>query len=160
MQKPAGKGEGPAGRRPEKPAGSICVRSYAMRPEDIAIFADEEWIDLNNITTICTSMRKINAHGSFLESNPLDNSVPLLLMQFFLASTAIFFTSQLLKPLGPPIFVSQILVSLSSSIQCILSFVRNSKLHALICNKLLCFSYQYLSFFVFMLTWLWVSRVV
>ncbi|GMY13038.1 Cation/H(+) antiporter 15 [Fagus crenata] len=65
---------------------------------------------LNNFTSLCTSVDKIQSNGIFNNSNPLHFSMPLLLLQFALASRLIILFKLLLKPLNQPIVVSQILI--------------------------------------------------
>ncbi|XP_015865867.3 cation/H(+) antiporter 15 isoform X1 [Ziziphus jujuba] len=84
--------------------------TYAVDADDLTIYGEEEWGDgVKNMSSICMSFSMIHSDGFFSHSNPLHYSVPLLLLQFALASSAILLTSQLLKPLSQPIFVSQIL---------------------------------------------------
>ncbi|XP_021823060.1 cation/H(+) antiporter 15-like isoform X1 [Prunus avium] len=83
--------------------------SVAMEPEDIATYATTHSIPLKNFTTICTSVTMIHSMGFFYHNNPLLYSAPLLLMQFSLATGVILLTSLLLKPLGQPIIVAQVL---------------------------------------------------
>ncbi|BBH00553.1 cation/hydrogen exchanger 15 [Prunus dulcis] len=83
--------------------------SVAMEPEDIATYAATHSIPLKNFTTICTSVTMIHSMGFFYHNNPLLYSAPLLLMQFSLATGVILLTSLLLKPLGQPIIVAQVL---------------------------------------------------
>ncbi|XP_022156488.1 cation/H(+) antiporter 15-like [Momordica charantia] len=75
-----------------------------MEPDEIAARQS-----FKNLTTICISSGRSRSHGVYLGSNPLDYSVPLLLMQLVMSGGAIMLSSQLLKPLGQPLIVSQIL---------------------------------------------------
>ncbi|KAL5581406.1 hypothetical protein UlMin_013848 [Ulmus minor] len=80
-----------------------------MEPEDLAIYANDVWSVPKNLSSICISFDKIHARGSFPSTNPLDYTLPLFLFQSSIASSVIFFTCQLLRPLNQPIFVSQTL---------------------------------------------------
>uniref|UniRef100_A0A2N9IFN1 Cation/H+ exchanger domain-containing protein n=1 Tax=Fagus sylvatica TaxID=28930 RepID=A0A2N9IFN1_FAGSY len=80
-----------------------------MEPDDVAIYAAKEFMPLNNFTSLCTSVDKIQSNGIFNNSNPLHFSMPLLLLQFALASGLIVLFKLLLKPFNQPIVVSQIL---------------------------------------------------
>ncbi|KAM1712431.1 hypothetical protein COP2_023839 [Malus domestica] len=83
--------------------------SIAMEPEDIATYAALHSIPLDNSTRICTSVNMIHSNGFFFHNNPLQYSLPLLLMQFSLATGVIVLASLLLKPLGQPVIVAQVL---------------------------------------------------
>lgn len=106
--------------------------SLAMEPDDIASYASSTFHPEDNFSTICMSVGKINSRGIF-HDDPLNFSLPLLLIQLSLASLVILFSSRLLKYLGQPSMVPQILVSrfwiYPQSI--ILSFFLNN-LHAFI----------------------------
>ncbi|OIT06869.1 PREDICTED: cation/H(+) antiporter 15-like isoform X1 [Nicotiana attenuata] len=67
---------------------------------------------------VCTSFNQINSKGLFVGDDPLDYSVPALLLQLSLISVFTRIIQSLLKPLGQPLIVSQILggVILSPSI--------------------------------------------
>ncbi|GMY13037.1 clustered mitochondria protein isoform X4 [Fagus crenata] len=80
-----------------------------MEPDDIAIYAAKEFMPLNNFTSLCTTVDKIQSDGLFHDSNPLHFSMPLMLLQVTLATGLILLTKLLLKPLNQPIVVSQIL---------------------------------------------------
>uniref|UniRef100_A0A2N9IEK7 Uncharacterized protein n=1 Tax=Fagus sylvatica TaxID=28930 RepID=A0A2N9IEK7_FAGSY len=80
-----------------------------MEPDDIAIYAAKEFMPLNNFTSLCTTIDKIQSDGLFHDSNPLHFSMPLMLLQVTLATGLILLTKLLLKPLNQPIVVSQIL---------------------------------------------------
>ncbi|PIA51007.1 hypothetical protein AQUCO_01100073v1 [Aquilegia coerulea] len=64
--------------------------------------------ELQNVTS-CISIYSINSKGLFKGDNPLNYSIPILLLQSFLASFTAIVTSVILKPLGIPVMVSQIL---------------------------------------------------
>ncbi|KAI3457812.1 hypothetical protein Pfo_014475 [Paulownia fortunei] len=81
--------------------------SIVMEPEDIASYA-RIYHPGENYSSICLSIGMINSRGVFLDDNPFDYSVPLLLAQLSLASMVILFTSCFLKPLGQPSMVIQI----------------------------------------------------
>lgn len=71
--------------------------------------------NVNLTRTLCTSAGRIQSSGIFMGTNPLHYSLPFLLLQLSLASSAILL-SRLLRPLGQPVVVSQILVRLLSSL--------------------------------------------
>ncbi|XP_016506927.2 cation/H(+) antiporter 15-like [Nicotiana tabacum] len=58
---------------------------------------------------VCTSFNQINSKGLFVGDDPLDYSVPALLLQLSLISVFTRIIQSLLKPLGQPLIVSQIL---------------------------------------------------
>lgn len=62
---------------------------------------------------VCTSFNQINSKGLFVGDDPLDYSVPALLLQLSLISVFTRIIQSLLKPLGQPLIVSQILVSIN-----------------------------------------------
>ncbi|XP_057983587.1 cation/H(+) antiporter 15-like [Malania oleifera] len=87
--------------------------SVIVEPEDISLFGGQSTSSspssIRNLTTICLSVGRIHSRGIFFGYNPLHYSAPLLLLQLSIASAVILITSALLKPLGQPIMVSQIL---------------------------------------------------
>ncbi|XP_022156483.1 cation/H(+) antiporter 15-like [Momordica charantia] len=85
--------------------GSLIV----MEPADVAAYAGGgPRRSFQNLTTICTSTDRVHCGGIFVGSNPLEYSVPLLLMQLGVCSVTILLCSKLLRPLGLPLIVSQI----------------------------------------------------
>ncbi|KAK4351610.1 hypothetical protein RND71_030923 [Anisodus tanguticus] len=58
---------------------------------------------------VCTSFDQINSRGLYAGDDPLDYSVPSLLLQLSLISVFTRIIQSLLKPLGQPLIVSQIL---------------------------------------------------
>ena len=85
-----------------------------MEPDEAAAYGGN--VNLTrNFTTLCTSAGRIQSSGIFMGTNPLHYSLPFLLLQLSLASSAILL-SRLLRPLGQPVVVSQILVRLLSSL--------------------------------------------
>lgn len=81
--------------------------SIIMEPEDITVFGG--LAPDRNFTTICVSVGRINSKGFFLGTNPLHYSVPLVLMQLSLSNIFVLLTSAILRPLGQPIMISQLL---------------------------------------------------
>jgi hypothetical protein len=65
-------------------------------------------------TYICHSLGQINSSGLWFGDNPLEFSLPLLLLQLSLISIFTRSLCFLLKPFGQPTIVSHIVVSLSS----------------------------------------------
>ncbi|KAG8384994.1 hypothetical protein BUALT_Bualt04G0176000 [Buddleja alternifolia] len=82
--------------------------SILMEPEDIVTYA-QIYHPAENYSSICLSIGMVYSRGLFQSSNPFDYSVPLLLAQLSLASIVSLCTSPLLKPLGQPSMVIQIL---------------------------------------------------
>lgn len=83
-----------------------------MEPDDLAVFVGGSGSRTSmNFTTLCTSAHRIHSTGVFSGVNPLEFSVPLLLLQFGICAGTIILFHQLLKPLGQPLIVSQILVT-------------------------------------------------
>ncbi|KAE9449005.1 hypothetical protein C3L33_19103, partial [Rhododendron williamsianum] len=82
--------------------------SLVMEPDDMASYASSTFHPEDNFSTICMSVGKINSRGIF-HDDPLNFSLPLLLIQLSLASLVILFSSRLLKHLGQPSMVPQIL---------------------------------------------------
>ncbi|GMP29720.1 hypothetical protein CsSME_00004704 [Camellia sinensis var. sinensis] len=82
--------------------------SIVMESEDIASYANI-YHPKDNFSTICMSVGKIHSRGFIEGIGMLEYSVPLLLAQLSLASLVILFSSRLLKPLGQPSMVPQIL---------------------------------------------------
>lgn len=82
--------------------------SIVMESEDIASYANI-YHPKDNFSTICMSVGKIHSRGFIHGIDMLGYSVPLLLAQLSLASLVILFSSRLLKPLGQPSMVPQIL---------------------------------------------------
>ncbi|KAJ9178840.1 hypothetical protein P3X46_010689 [Hevea brasiliensis] len=81
--------------------------SLLMDPEDIVTLAG---IGLaRNITTICLNMDRVNSPGIFHAADPLSFPFPLLLIQLALACGTFLLLSALLRPLGLPIVVRQLL---------------------------------------------------
>lgn len=70
---------------------------------------------------VCTSFNQINSKGLFVGDDPLDYSVPALLLQLSLISVFTRIIQSLLKPLGQPLIVSQILVSIYISLSFFIS---------------------------------------
>lgn len=81
-----------------------------MEPDEISLYASA-YHQENNFSTACMSVGQINSRGIFHGYDPLNYSLPLLLIQLSLASLVILLPSRLLKPLGQPSTVAQILVS-------------------------------------------------
>ncbi|KAL4026317.1 hypothetical protein IC575_014746 [Cucumis melo] len=82
-----------------------------MEPEDVVAYMNGETGHnaFKNFSTICTFANRIHCSGVFNGANPLEFSVSLLLFQLGICSGTIILFSQLLKPLGLPLIVSQIL---------------------------------------------------
>ncbi|KAG7022651.1 Cation/H(+) antiporter 15 [Cucurbita argyrosperma subsp. argyrosperma] len=78
--------------------------SIVMEPGDNSIF--------NNFSSICVHVDRIHSNSVFIGENPLEFSVPLLLLQLGICSGTIIFLFQLLKRLAQPLIVSQILSGL------------------------------------------------
>ncbi|KAG6588886.1 Cation/H(+) antiporter 15, partial [Cucurbita argyrosperma subsp. sororia] len=86
------------------------MSSILMEPDDLAVFVGGSASRTSmNFTTLCTSAHRIHSAGVFSGVNPLEFSVPLLLLQFGICAGTIILFHQLLKPLGQPLIVSQIL---------------------------------------------------
>ncbi|RVX06753.1 Cation/H(+) antiporter 15 [Vitis vinifera] len=83
-----------------------------MEPDEAAAYGG----NVNLTRTLCTSAGRIQSSGIFMGTNPLHYSLPFLLLQLSLASSVILLLSRLLRPLGQPVVVSQILVRLLSSL--------------------------------------------
>uniref|UniRef100_A0A9I9D977 Cation/H(+) antiporter 15-like n=1 Tax=Cucumis melo TaxID=3656 RepID=A0A9I9D977_CUCME len=85
--------------------------SIVMEPNDIATYINGGigHRPTKNFTTICTFANHIHCTSIFIGANPLEFSVPLLFLQLGICSGTIILFSQLLKPLGQPLIVSQIL---------------------------------------------------
>ncbi|XP_022983542.1 cation/H(+) antiporter 15-like [Cucurbita maxima] len=85
--------------------------SIIMEPDDVAAYISgcDSHNTLKNITRICTFADRIHSTGVFSGVNPLEFSVPLLFLQLGLSAGTIILFSMLLKPLGQPLIVSQIL---------------------------------------------------
>ncbi|KAA0060288.1 cation/H(+) antiporter 15-like [Cucumis melo var. makuwa] len=85
--------------------------SIVMEPEDVVAYMNGETGHnaFKNFSTICTFANRIHCSGVFNGANPLEFSVSLLLFQLGICSGTIILFSQLLKPLGLPLIVSQIL---------------------------------------------------
>ncbi|XP_038878281.1 cation/H(+) antiporter 15-like [Benincasa hispida] len=85
--------------------------SIVMEPEDIAAYSNDGiGHGSNNFTKICIFANRIHCNnGVFSGAKPLEFSVPLLLLQLGICSGIIILFSQLLKPLGQPLIVSQIM---------------------------------------------------
>ena len=64
------------------------------------------------VSYICQSINRINSKGFWFGNNPLEFSMPLLLLQLSLMSIVTQCIYLVLKPLGQTAIVSQILVSL------------------------------------------------
>ncbi|XP_022149364.1 cation/H(+) antiporter 15-like [Momordica charantia] len=81
-----------------------------MEPDEIATYIGGEFgQSLENLTTNCIYGDRIRSHGVFGGSNPFEYSVPSLLIQLVISGGVIMLFSKLLKPLGQPLIVSQIL---------------------------------------------------
>lgn len=65
---------------------------------------------------LCDLVGQITSRGVFHGEDPLDFSLPLLLLQLSLISIVTRVFQLILKPLGQPVIVSQILVSFHSLI--------------------------------------------
>lgn len=90
--------------------------SLLMEPVDVEAYANichPQATPGNHSLAICLSPTMIQSRGIFHHRNPLDYSLPLVLLQLSIASFFILFTSRLLKPLGQPNTVIQILVSIN-----------------------------------------------
>ncbi|XP_073281812.1 cation/H(+) antiporter 15-like isoform X1 [Primulina huaijiensis] len=85
--------------------------SIAMEPDDITSYA-EIYHPQGNLSSICIPTGMFHSRGIFANTNPLDFSVPLILVQLSLSSTFILFTSRILSPLGQPSMVIHILAGL------------------------------------------------
>ncbi|KAL0549633.1 hypothetical protein IC582_014119 [Cucumis melo] len=86
--------------------------SIVMEPTDIATYVNGGIVGnkpTKNLTTICTFANRIHCTSIFTGANPLEFSVPLLFLQLGICSGTIILFSQLLKPLGQPLIISQIL---------------------------------------------------
>ncbi|XP_038883080.1 cation/H(+) antiporter 15-like [Benincasa hispida] len=85
--------------------------SIVMEPNDIATYMNggNGHKASKNITTICTFANRVHSTGIFTGVNPLEFSASLLFLQLGICSVTIIFFSRLLKPLGQPLIVSQIL---------------------------------------------------
>ncbi|XP_042495067.1 cation/H(+) antiporter 15-like [Macadamia integrifolia] len=79
--------------------------SRMMEPEEFWAFADYVG---DTTSETCLSNRTISG-GIFQGHSPIGYYVPLLLLQMSLASVTILLTSMVLKPLGQPLMVAQIL---------------------------------------------------
>ncbi|XP_073143534.1 cation/H(+) antiporter 15-like isoform X2 [Henckelia pumila] len=87
--------------------------SIAMEPDDIVSYAEIYHIPHENLSSICIPTGMFQSRGVFANTNPLDFSVPLILLQLSLSSTFILFTSRVLSPLGQPSMVIHILAGLA-----------------------------------------------
>lgn len=89
--------------------------SMLTEPDDLSAFfsggGGGAGRTLKNITKICASAHRIHSTGVFTGANPLEFSVPLLLLQVGICAGTTLFSYQLLKPFGQPLIVSQILVT-------------------------------------------------
>ncbi|KAE8650766.1 cation/H(+) antiporter 15 [Cucumis sativus] len=85
--------------------------SIVMESEDIVAYmnGDIRHNAFKNLSTICTFANRVHCTSVFNGANPLDFSVSLLLFQLGISSGTILLFSQLLKRLGLPLIVSQIL---------------------------------------------------
>lgn len=74
--------------------------------------------DLGGFRTsyLCHFVNQINSRGVLSHDDPLSYSVPLLLLQLSLISIITRVVQFLLKPFGQPFIVSQIIVSLITSL--------------------------------------------
>uniref|UniRef100_A0A7N0T766 Uncharacterized protein n=1 Tax=Kalanchoe fedtschenkoi TaxID=63787 RepID=A0A7N0T766_KALFE len=72
--------------------------------------ATESFQILGNISSICSPADLITSYGVFSRANPFIYSLPLLLIELTVSSGLILVSKQILKPLGQPLIVSQILV--------------------------------------------------
>lgn len=79
--------------------------SLLMEPDDVATYASI----FHPPEGLCLSVENIHSRGIFHGARPFDYSVPRLLAQLSLASSIIFFTSRLLRPLHQTTMVSHIL---------------------------------------------------
>ncbi|KAL5717378.1 hypothetical protein ACHQM5_010391 [Ranunculus cassubicifolius] len=66
----------------------------------------------NSASLLCISVRAINSRGVFNDQNPLKFAFPLLILQLFIAQFTALVTSILLKPIGMPLMVSQIIAGI------------------------------------------------
>ncbi|XP_038906053.1 cation/H(+) antiporter 15-like [Benincasa hispida] len=87
------------------------MSSIVLEPNEIAAYIDGGigHDPTKNFTTICTFANHIHYTSIFTGADPLEFSIPLLFLQLGICSGTIILFSQLLKPLGQPLIVSQIL---------------------------------------------------
>ncbi|XP_021662506.2 cation/H(+) antiporter 15-like [Hevea brasiliensis] len=83
--------------------------SLVMDPEDIVSLPGNNDGLASNLTTICISMGRVYSPGIFHHADPLAFPLPLLLLQLSLACGTFLLLSTILKPLGLPQFIRQLL---------------------------------------------------
>ncbi|XP_007031926.2 PREDICTED: cation/H(+) antiporter 15 [Theobroma cacao] len=83
-----------------------------MEPDDIVILKSMPNFTSPNFTHVCSTFSTVQSIGIFYFNNPLNFMLPVLLIQMSLASAAILVTFHLLRPLGQPIMVAQILAGI------------------------------------------------
>lgn len=89
-------------------SGSI---EYKINMDSIDLRADLETDEDGGMSHyLCHLYEQINSYGVFHGNDPFDFSLPLLLLQISLLSTFTLIVRLILKPLGQPLIVSQILV--------------------------------------------------
>ncbi|XP_022774237.1 cation/H(+) antiporter 15-like [Durio zibethinus] len=81
----------------------------AVDPDNIRVFGQMPNYTILNSSYVCSSISKLQRNGVFYSSNPLAFALPLLLIQMTLASAAILLTFFLVRPLGHPVMLAQIL---------------------------------------------------
>ncbi|KAF8400008.1 hypothetical protein HHK36_015881 [Tetracentron sinense] len=79
-----------------------------MEPDELASYTDDPSL-LKNLSSICMFGTGVQSNGVFYGDNPLHYSAPLLFLQLSLITAVTIVTVFLLKPLGQPVMVSQIL---------------------------------------------------
>ncbi|XVF16160.1 hypothetical protein REPUB_Repub10bG0007600 [Reevesia pubescens] len=79
-------------------------------PDDIRVFGSMPNHTISNSTFLCSSFSNLQNTGIFNSSNPHSFMQPLLLLQMSIASAAILLTFYLIKPLGQPIMLAQIII--------------------------------------------------
>ncbi|WCJ40169.1 Cation/hydrogen exchanger family protein [Euphorbia peplus] len=94
--------------------------SIVMDPADVATIAENLGHKTGNITIICARYGPVESYGVFKGSNPLHFWVPLILVQMSLSCSTFLFLTALLKPLGLPLVVRQLLggIILGPSVLC------------------------------------------
>ncbi|KAL3813912.1 hypothetical protein ACJIZ3_015180 [Penstemon smallii] len=92
--------------------------STVMEPDDLISYA-KIYLHGENITSFCVSTEYVESRGLYYNENLFSFSVPLLLAQLSLACIVILIITSLLKPLGQPSMVIQILGGLLIGPSCL-----------------------------------------
>ncbi|KAK4363705.1 hypothetical protein RND71_018946 [Anisodus tanguticus] len=79
-----------------------------------------------NLVLVCTTFNQINSRGLYAGDDPLDYSVPSLLLQLSLISVFTRIIQSLLKPLGQPLIVSQIHIGVKIDLSIVLKSSRKA----------------------------------